>query len=192
MERAIVLDCRQPDAFASGHIRRSLNVGLGSSFATWAGTVVPDGARVLLVLESPDELWEATWQLLRIGYELPVGWLAGGMNAWRNSARPVATMPLITVHELRARLAGGFHLLDVRQPAEWSGRRIAEADFITAAEVPERASEVTREPVAVVCGGGYRSSVVASLLAREGHEDVAVVIGGIAAWGAAGYPTTSD
>jgi len=192
IDGAIVLDCRQPDAFSSGHIDRSLNVGLGPSFATWAGTVLPDGARVLLVLESPEDLWDATWQLLRIGYDLPVGWLSGGMNAWRNSARSVATMPVVTVHELRARLAEGLHLLDVRQPAEWSSRRIAEADFITAAEIPERAGEVTGEPVAVVCGGGYRSSVVASLLAREGHEDVEVVLGGMAAWNAAGYPTTSD
>ncbi|MET9833116.1 hypothetical protein ABZ078_28320, partial [Streptomyces sp. NPDC006385] len=26
-----------------------------------------------------DHMWSAVWDLLRIGYETPVGWLAGGM-----------------------------------------------------------------------------------------------------------------
>jgi hydroxyacylglutathione hydrolase len=193
MRDSLVLDCRQPDAFASGFIPGALNVGLGPSFSTWAGTVLPDRARVLLVLDSPGDLWDATWQLLRIGYDLPVGWLAGGMNAWRNSARPIAMMPYMTVEELRSRLTeGGLRVLDVRQPAEWTARHIAGADFITAAELPERASEVERVPTAVICGGGYRSSVAASLLAKQGHDQVAVVVGGMGAWNAAGYATEAD
>ena len=190
MSGAIVLDCRQPDAFASGFIPGALNVGLGPSFSTWAGTVLPEGARVLLVLDSPDDLWEATWQLLRIGYDSPLGWLGGGMNAWRNSARPVATMPQMTVAELRARKErGDLGVLDVRQPAEWSSRHIPGASFITAAELSERIDDVPRAPTAVICGGGYRSTVAASLLAAKGYDDVAVVVGGMSAWGAAGYET---
>src|SRR5437764_15404526 len=46
---------------------------------TWAGTVLPEGTRVLLVLDGPAQLWEAAWQLLRMGYDLPEGWLSGGM-----------------------------------------------------------------------------------------------------------------
>ncbi|MEO8325727.1 MAG: rhodanese-like domain-containing protein [Nitrospirota bacterium] len=36
----IIVDCRQAEAFTA-HIPGALNVGLGSSFATWAGTVIP-------------------------------------------------------------------------------------------------------------------------------------------------------
>ncbi len=67
---AVVLDTRQPESFAGGHVPGALNVGLGSSFSTWTGTVVPEGADVVLVLDRPDDLWEATWQLLRIGYRI--------------------------------------------------------------------------------------------------------------------------
>lgn len=184
---ALVLDTRSAEAFGGAHIPGSLNVGLGPSFSTWAGTVVPDGARILLVLDRPEDLWEATWQLLRIGYDVPQGWLAGGMFAWRTSARELQTTPQITVHELQARL-DELHVLDVRQPGEWSEGHIAGAQFLTGAELPDRVEEVPRDrPVAVVCGSGYRSSASASFLKHHGHDRVINVLGGMGAWNSAGY-----
>lgn len=188
---AVVLDVRAPEAFGGGHIPGALNAGFGSSFATWAGTVLPEDARVLLVLDGPADLWPVTWDLLRIGYDPPIGWLAGGMTAWRTAAAPLARIPQITVHELRDRLrAGEVNLLDVRQPAEWSAGHAPGAVFITGAELPERLDEVPAgKPLAVACGSGYRSSVATGLLAA--HRDVPVlnVLGGMTAWKAAGYPT---
>lgn len=186
---AFVLDVRQPEAFGGAHVPRALNVGLGSSFPTWAGTVLPEDARVVLVLDDPDDLWEATWHLLRIGYEPPVGWLAGGMLAWRTSGKEIATLPQITVHELRGRIdAEGVNVLDVRQPTEWEAGHIPGARWITGGELPSRLDEV--DPygtLAVTCGSGYRSSVAASLLAHHGHPDLVNVAGGMTAWGNAGY-----
>lgn len=188
---AIVLDARSAEAYGSAHIPGALNVGLGSSFPTWAGTVLAEGARVLLVLDDPDDLWEATWQLLRIGNEVPEGWLSGGMLAWRTSARPLEATPQVTVHALRERLQDGdVHVLDVRQPAEWASGRIVGAQFITGAELPGRLDEVPQDrTVAVVCGSGYRSSASGSLLTRHGHQHIVNLIGGMGAWNAAGYET---
>ena len=189
-EGALVLDTRSPEAFGGGHIPGALNVGLGPAFATWAGTVLPAGARVLLVLDRPQDLWEATWQLLRIGYRVPEGWLAGGMAAWRIAAGPVGTLPQITVDELNDGLGDGrMSLLDVRQPAEWSGGHAPGAFHITGAELPGRVGEVPDAgPLAVTCSSGYRSSVAASLLARHGRTGLHNVIGGMSAWTAAGHP----
>lgn len=191
---AHVVDARTPEAFGGGHVPGALNVGLGTSFATWAGTVLPEGARVLLVLDDPDDLWTAAWDLLRIGYDLPIGWLAGGMFTWRTAARDLAVLPQITVHELRARLERGeLRVLDVRQPGEWSAGHVDGATFVTGAELPERIDEVPDDqPLAVTCGSGYRSSVAASLLAQSGHRNVVNVLGGMTAWKAAGYPLTED
>lgn len=55
----IIVDCRQAEAF-SAHIPGALNVGLGFSFATWAGTIVPADTSVLLVVDKPDDHWEFT------------------------------------------------------------------------------------------------------------------------------------
>lgn len=187
---AVVLDTRTPEAFGAAHIPGALNVGLGSSFATWAGTVLSADARLLLVLERPDDLWEASWQLLRIGYDVPAGWLAGGMFAWRTGARPLDAIEQITVHELRARLERReVAVLDVRQPAEWAEGHIPDATFVTGAELPGRLDDAPQAAVvAAVCGSGYRSSVATSLLAAHGRM-VVNVLGGMTAWNNAGYPT---
>lgn len=185
----VVVDTRQPEAFGGGHIPGALNVGLGSSFPTWAGTVLPEGARTLLVLDGPARLPEATWHLLRIGYPPPAGWLAGGMFAWRVAAKPLERLQQITAAELADR-RDELAVLDVRQPVEWTGGHIADATFITGAELPERLGDAPRGPLAVVCGSGYRSSVAASLLAAHGHTNLVNVLGGMAAWSNAGLPTT--
>ncbi|MCA1674495.1 MAG: MBL fold metallo-hydrolase, partial [Actinobacteria bacterium] len=188
---ALVLDVRAPEAFGGAHIPGALNVGLGAAFPTWAGTVLPDKSDVLLVLDRPeDDLWEASWQLLRIGYPLPRGWLRGGMTAWRTAARPVDATPQITVHELKTRLdRNEVNLLDVRQPDEWHAGHVPGAHYITGAELPDRLDEAPQDrPLAVTCGSGFRSSVAASLLAHHGHRDIVNVTGGMSAWNNAGYP----
>lgn len=184
-EGAVVLDCRLPEAFGGGHIPGAFNVGLSSSFPTWAGTVLPPDSSFLLVLERPADLWEVTWQLLRIGYELPLGWLAGGMMAWRTAGRDIAFVPQWTVHELNERMKTDRNLivLDVRQPSEWQGGHVPGARYISGAELPKRVDEVpTDRPVAAYCGSGYRSSVATSILKQYGHKQVFNVLGGFTAW----------
>ena len=70
----------------------------------------------------------------------------------------------------------------------------APADDVGDDPLPRRLDEVphTGRPVAVACGSGYRSSVAASLLATRTELDVVNVLGGMTAWTAAGYPTTTD
>jgi hydroxyacylglutathione hydrolase len=185
---AYVVDARAPEAFAGSHIPGALNVGLGNSFATWAGTILPADARVLLVLDDARDLMDATWQLLRIGYPAPLGWLAGGMHAYRVTGRQIASLSTVTVEDISERL-DEIHLLDVRQPAEWSAFHAPDAQFITGAELPDRIDEVPRDrEVVVTCGSGFRSSVAASLLLREGHPRVANLLGGMTAWRAADLP----
>ena len=190
-EGAVIVDCRSPEAFGSGHIEDALNVGAGNAFPTWAGSVVPAETPVVLVLEDASDLWEVSWSLLRIGYDLPEGWLAGGMYAWRTSGRDIVAMPQWTVRELRRQLESDRRLLvlDVRQPHEWASGHIARACHITGAQLVERAAELPVDrPIAVVCSSGYRSSVAASVLARRGHLMVANVLGGMLAWTHAGFP----
>ena len=189
---AVLLDTRSPEAYAGAHAPGALNVGQGASFATWAGTVLEEDAAVVLVLDSPADLWSVTWDLLRIGYDGPRGWLAGGMRAWRTAALDIERLPQMSVHELRTRLERGeVEVLDVRQPAEWAQSHVEGATFVTGAELPSRLDEVPGEkPVAVMCGSGYRSSVAASLLKSRRDVEVVNVVGGMGAWEAAGYPTS--
>lgn len=194
-EGAVVLDCRSPEAFGGGHIPGALNVGVGGQFPTWAGTVLDVGVPIMLVVEDARDLWDICWSLVRIGYDVPAGWLAGGMFAWRVEGKPLATMPQWSIHELRCALEGSSELLllDVRQLQEWRAGHMALACHIAGAELPDRIDEIPRHrPVAVICSSGYRSSVAASLLARRGHTSVVNVLGGMTAWQRTGFPTVSE
>ena len=194
-EGALVVDCRAPEAFAGAHIPGSLNVGNGTSFPTWAGSILPEDADVLLVVDDPAQLWGIYWKLLRIGYKEPVGWLAGGMQAWRTEAQPLGSLPQWTPRELdthRRDGAKGLFILDVRQPAEWNSGHVPDAHHIPGGDLCEQMDKVPNDkPIAVYCGSGYRSSVAASLLRRNGHRNVYNVIGGFSAWEAEDLPVST-
>lgn len=189
---AVVLDARSPEAFAAAHVPGAINVGLGASFPAWAGSVLAADTPILIVSERPQDVPEITWHLLRTGYDVPVGWLADGMHAWRTSARPVGRLSVTDVHGLREMISDDLvRVLDVRQPSEWAAGHIEGAQHLTGAELVARLDEIPADrPVATICGSGYRSSVAASVLAAAGRE-VTNVLGGMAAWNNAGYPTTS-
>ena len=190
-EGALVVDCRAPEAFAGAHIPGSLNVGTGTSFPTWAGSILPADADILLVVDEPGQLRDLYWKLLRIGYNEPAGWLAGGMQSWRTAAMPLASLPQWTPKELdaRRRESKELFILDVRQPAEWQAGHVPGAHHISGGDLPAQLDDVPADrPVAVYCGSGYRSSVAASLLRRSGHRDIYNVIGGFLAWEAEKLP----
>lgn len=187
---AQILDCRNPEGFAV-HIPDAVNVPLGDEFPAWVGTMLDPDLPVLVVVDDPRDLWDVCWSLLRIGFGLPRGWLAGGMRAWRTAGRPLRMMSQWTVIDLAEELARNPRIcvLDVRQPGEWATGHIHGAVHIAGSDLPDRIDEVPRDrPVAVVCGSGYRSSVCSSLLVRRGVPDVRNVAGGLLAWKDAGLP----
>ena len=84
-------------------------------------------------------------------------------------------------------------VLDVRTEKEWNAGHIDGAIHIHGGLLQDRFADIPRdEPVAVVCGSGYRASIAASFLKREGYQDVSNVVGGMSAWKAAGFPMTTQ
>ncbi|HVA24051.1 MAG TPA: rhodanese-like domain-containing protein [Chloroflexota bacterium] len=193
---AVLLDGRQPSAFGGAHIPGSFNAGIGPRFTMWVGSVVPANVPVLLVMDSLADVDEAVRQLIRVGYDDIPGYLAGGIDAWLLAGKSVQQVPQIAVHALLPELANNgaaSRVLDVRSAAEWDGGHIAGAIHIPGGDLPGHVADVPRDKtVAIVCGSGYRSSVAASVLQREGFEHVMNVVGGMTAWDQAHYPITNN
>jgi rhodanese-related sulfurtransferase len=184
-----IVDARDRDAFAAGHIRGSLNIELESAFAGYVGWLVPFAEPVLLVLpDAPDALAEATTELLRIGYERMPGWLEGGTEAWAASGRPLATYATTTMPALaRERAVGGAAegvLLDVRQPIEWQDEGVVPGSRqIFVADLADRVSELPAgQTVTVFCRSGHRASMAASILENAGVDVRLVSAGGADRW----------
>ena len=169
---ATIVDLRPAHQFGAGHIPGSLNIGAGSGFGLWAPWVVPPDKPVAFVGHATEEARRA---LVRVGVDDLRGTLHGGFEAWQQAKLPVATIPQIELNQL-----GGRTLLDVRSSAEFARSHAPSAVSMPLGRVASQIANLAG-PVAVVCGSGYRSAIVASLLKQAGLEDVANVAGGMAA-----------
>jgi hydroxyacylglutathione hydrolase len=192
-KRPTIVDGRDRDAFAAGHLPGSLNIELDGTFAGYVGWLVPFGAPVLFVLPdgAPDALERATTELLRIGYEWVPAWLEGGTAAWAASGRRLSSYPTTTMSVLHDERAAGSQagiLLDVRQPIEWQNDGVVPgAERIFVADLPARIAELAAQlpagsPVTVFCRSGSRASIAASLLDGAGLDVRLVPEGGAARW----------
>jgi hydroxyacylglutathione hydrolase len=188
---AQVLDARDPAEFAGAHLRRSVNVGLGGSYATWSGTLL-DPNRPIVVVAEPGREEEAAMRLGRIGFDNVAGYLDGGMQALDPRPDLVARIERITAPTLAEQLASDDRpdVLDVRTEEEWQSGRIEGSQNIPLNHLLERLDEVPSDrPLVVHCATGYRSSIAASLLTRSGITDAADLVGGMDAWEASKLDT---
>lgn len=161
----------------------------------WAAWVVPYDRPILLVGDDGTDIAKARKALIRVGFDDIRSTLKGGMKAWIEAGLPQAHEPQISVSELAEKLTQKEKhaptILDVRSPKEWSSGHIDGALHILGGSLPKRLAEVPRdEPVHVICGSGYRSSIATSVLERAGHNNVINVVGGMGAWKAQKLPTT--
>lgn len=194
-ENCLILDVRSKEAFAAAHIPGAINIPLGPNLPTWAGWVLPYDRPILMVADDARYVPEVVTHLLRVGFDQVQGYLEGGLDAWQQGGFPLAALATWSVQQLAERLRGGsgaLTLLDVRTQQEWNAGHIDGAIHIHGGKLQEQFAQVPRDkPVAVVCGSGYRGSIAASFLKREGYRDVVNVLGGMTAWKAAGLPTVT-
>jgi glyoxylase-like metal-dependent hydrolase (beta-lactamase superfamily II)/rhodanese-related sulfurtransferase len=181
---AQLLDTREAAIFDGAHLKGSLNVGLGGSYATWCGTLL-DPERPIVLIAEPGREVEAATRLGRIAFDTVAGYLAGGMESLADRPALIDRVERITAGSLAERLACPESplLMDVRAPDEWRDQRIAAAVNVPLGRLPEQMATLPCEQAIVVyCSSGYRSAIAASLLQREGHRDVADLVGGLPAW----------
>jgi len=175
---AIVLDTRDEDVFPHGHIPAAVNVALCDKLGAWAGTVLPADARLVLCADPGTER-VAALELLRVGADPPVGYLSGGMAAWRAAGQPEESIPEIAPEALLAERAR-HTVIDVRAVSEFETDHVKGAINVPLTELPRRLAEFTAAtPYALICASGFRSMIAASVLKRAGVRSVANVLGGM-------------
>lgn len=187
---ACILDSRNPNEYAKGHLKGSINIGLGGNYASWAGTVL-DYKKQIVIVANPGKELEAAMRLSRIGYDNVVGFLEGGAAALDTKPECVAKMERWTAQQLAEGLKSSAPplVLDVRTDREWNDKHIEGALHVPLNKLLERVEEVPKDRKLVIhCLGGYRSAIAASILASHGLEDLSDMIGGINAWLEASLP----
>jgi glyoxylase-like metal-dependent hydrolase (beta-lactamase superfamily II)/rhodanese-related sulfurtransferase len=184
-EGGVVLDTRDSAQYTNGHIAGSLHIALSGQFASWAGTLIRPSSSIALIAEDEEKLHEARTRLARVGLDGVSSYLDGGILAWHNAGFPLRVTEQIPVEELRHRIADGLvdRVLDVRRPAEWQTGHIDSAQNVPLNHLSEEAANLDpHSRVAVICAGGFRSSIGCSVLENSGFDRLSNVVGGMAAW----------
>lgn len=189
---AWLIDIREPEAFAENHVAGSVHIGLRGRFENWVGTILPWGTPFVLI-GSNEEVKEAVTRLTRVGYDEPLGYLNGGVDAWKQAGLPVQNLMLLAPQMLSQQIQEGKAplLVDVRLPTEWQALRI----HLHLVNLPlhhlyQESTRLDPEmPVVTICNSAYRSSMAASLLQKKGFQQVYNLSGGSEAWIEAKLPT---
>jgi hydroxyacylglutathione hydrolase len=160
----LILDGREPRAFAREHIPSSLNVSTAFDGVGTRAAWVVDPERDVYVTDP------AMVRLLEAVAVRNVHVLAS--ETWTG---PWQTTPAVAAADLDL---GRVTLLDVREQDEWDAGHVAGSLHVPYHELRAGLPELPEGPVAVICSAGNRSSLAASLLRRHGRDDVIHVADG--------------
>ena len=176
---ALILDTRPAAEFAQGFIPGSIFIGLEGQFAPWVGAFIPDVAQAIILVTAGGQEEETVRRLARGGYDNVRGYLDGGIRAWNDSLDSIGRLEASQVEQ---GLAVNELLIDVRKPGEYESEHLADVPSIPLDFINERMAEFPKDKeLVLLCGGGYRSMIAASILKARGFEGIKDVIGGYAA-----------
>ena len=181
---ALILDTRNPEEFAKAFIPNSINIGINGSFAVWVGTLIPDIKQQILLITDNGLEEEVITRLARVGYDFAIGYLDGGIEAWKKAGKETESIPTVTVEEF-ANLEvqnPDINILDVRKNSEYYSEHIVNAINAPLDYINDSMVKVDKNKTYYVhCAGGYRSMIFASILKARGYDNLINVNGGFAA-----------
>lgn len=180
---ALVLDVRHQSEFIKGFIPRSVFIGLDGSFAPWVGALIKDIQQPILLVTPEGREEETVTRLSRVGFDNTLGFLKGGIDAWKAASKEIDTLESISAEALESRMNEQNTLIfDVRKPGEYEAEHIENVPSTPLDFLNEHLSEFpTDKTFHVHCAGGYRSVIAASILKARGYHKVVDVAGGYGA-----------
>lgn len=192
-ENAILLDVRKPQEFAEAHIPNSIFIGIDGQFAPWVGALITDLKQAIILVAPSGREEEIITRLSRVGYDNCLGYLDGGIAAWKNAGKETSGILSISVEEFSNRLKNNIRVLDVRKPGEYSNQHIENVPNQPLDYINDWTNNFDKNAEYYIhCAGGYRSMIAASILKARGYERLVDVAGGFSAIQKTNVPLTCE
>ncbi len=174
---AVILDTRNAQDFAKEFVPNSINIGIDGSFAVWVGTLIPDVKQEILLVTDQGREEEVVTRLSRVGYDYSIGYLQGGIEAWKAAGKETDSIKSISPEELAE--IDDANILDVRKESEYISEHIAGVQNVPLDYINQHIAEIPKDKTTYVhCAGGYRSMAFVSILRARGFENLVDVKGG--------------
>lgn len=173
-EDALILDVRNRQDFVAGFIPNSIFIGLDGGFAPWVGALITDIKQPILLVAPEGKEEEAITRLARVGYDNTIGYLKGGIEAWKEYSDEIDSIESIdaATFETLFHADPNINVLDVRKPGEWNGSHVDNSQNFPLDFIGENMAEISRgKKYHIHCAGGYRSTIASSILKARGFDD---------------------
>ena len=180
---ALILDTRNVQTFAAGFVPNSINIAIDGSFAPWVGAMIPDIKQEILLVTEEGREEEVITRLARVGYDFTIGYLKGGIKAWKDAGKELDQIESISVEETlnRAQLGEG-EIIDVRKNSEYLSEHIVDVENAPLDFINDSMLKIKKDKTYFVhCASGYRSMIFISTLRARGYENLIDVQGGFKA-----------
>ena len=177
---ALILDVRHQDEFVKGHVPQSIFIGLDGGFAPWVGALIGDVNQPLMIITPEGREEETITRLSRVGFDQTLGYLKGGIEAWKSSGKEYDMISGVNAKDLEKLVKQEkVPVFDVRKENEYLSGHISSAqntplDFLN--DYLDRFPK--NNPFFIHCAGGYRSVIAASILKKRGIHNLIDVQGG--------------
>lgn len=177
-----LVDTRSEAVFEDGFISGSVFIGQEGNFIEWALNLL-DAEKPIYLVAAPGKEETGVALLKRAGFENVKGFLDGGFEAWKDAGKPVDMIIGIDADEIAMdiRFDKNLVVVDVRLPVEYAQGHVENAVNIPLMELKDPANIASfeeRDNLYLHSGRGYRSVIAASLLKREGYNNLHHISGG--------------
>ncbi len=190
---AVVLDVRHQKDFMEAHIPQSIFIGIDGGFAPWVGAMIADVEQPILLITPEGREQETVTRLSRVGFDKTLGFLEGGIKAWKDAGKETDRMQSVSAETLKSQLPNNVPVFDVRKDGEFENAHIPTAKHTSLEFINQHLDTFpSDEPFYVHCAGGYRSVIASSILKARGIHNVIDVAGGFKAIKEAGIAVTSS
>jgi rhodanese-related sulfurtransferase len=177
------LDVRAEDEFVKGHVPRAIFIGLNGDFAPWVGALIADVQQPILLVSPEGRAEETVTRLSRVGFDNTLGFLEGGIEAWRDAGKEVDTIASFSAEQIEKLAAEHpIPIFDVRKESEFDSEHVVDAKNTPLNSLNDYLTEFPgRETFYLHCAGGYRSVIAASILKSRGIHNLVDIAGGFGA-----------
>jgi glyoxylase-like metal-dependent hydrolase (beta-lactamase superfamily II)/rhodanese-related sulfurtransferase len=179
---ALILDTREANSFAKAFIPNSVNIGIDGNFAQWVGEMVTDLKQPILLVTELGREKECAIRLSRVGYDNTLGYLEGGMITWIEAGKEIDQSRRISPADFANEIISKKTLvIDVRKKSEFDSEHVLDSLNIPLNEINVHLSSIPKtEKFLLICAGGYRSMIAASILRQRGWNNFVDAEGGFA------------
>ncbi|MDP3353191.1 MAG: rhodanese-like domain-containing protein [Flavobacteriaceae bacterium] len=183
-QKVLIIDTRFTSSiFTTGSIPSSIFIGIQGNIEAWSHVLIQDKSEeIYLITEDNIDLNELTYRFNRAGFKNIKGYLEGGIEAWIKEKFQIETYNFIYPTNFIQEVDNiDFQsIIDVRSEREFQHQHINGSKNIPLESLLSNLHEFDADnQYYIICQGGYRSIIAASILKKNSIHQTIDVYGGI-------------